>query len=120
MKAVLFSLATASIMATMGCGLCSNQLVRNERSPDGAIEATWYVRNCGATTEFSTMVSLHQPNSSYTEEANLVFVAKGNRDLKLSWRSPRDLTIDCEGCPRKDIFRETTHLGDVDVTFTGP
>jgi hypothetical protein len=117
MRLLLLVLATAAIMLTTSCGLCSNQLVRAARSPDGIVEATWYVRNCGATTDFSTMVSVHQPNGSYTDESDLVFVAKGKYNLKLSWAGPRELTIDCEGCSRKNVFRETTRLGDIDVMF---
>lgn len=112
--------ATAAVMLMTSCGLCSNQLVRAARSPDGTVEATWYVRNCGATTDFSTMVSVHQPNGSYTDDSNLVFAAKGRYNLKLSWAGPRELTIDCEGCSRKNVFRETIRLGNIDVNFLAP
>jgi len=116
-RALLVLLVAAAVIVTTNCGLCSNQLVRATRSPDGSVEATWYVRNCGATTDFSTMVSVHQPNASYTDDSALVFVAKGKYDLKLSWAGPRELAIDCQGCSRKAIFRETTRLGDIDVNF---
>jgi hypothetical protein len=120
MRLLLLVLATAAIMLTTSCGLCSNQLVRAVRSQDGIVEATWYVRNCGATTDFSTIVSVHQPNGSYTDDSDLVFIAKGKYDLKLSWSGPRELTIDCKDCSRKNVFRETTHLGDIDINFSAP
>ncbi len=120
MRFIFLVLVTAATMYTTSCGLCSNQLVRTARSPDGIVEATWYVRSCGATTDVSTMVSVHQPNSSYTDDSDLVFVAKGKYILELSWSGPRELIIGCEGCLRKNVFRETTHIGDIDVAFFAP
>lgn len=118
MRLLLFVLGIAVSIAMTSCGLCSNQLVQGKRSPDGMIEASWFVRNCGAPTDFSTIVSIHQPNASYTDDSDLVFVAKGKYDLKLSWTGRRELTIECYGCVRKNVFRETTRLGDIDVRFS--
>ena len=120
MRTVLLIAAAAVVTLMTSCGLCSNQLVRHTKSPDGAVEASWYIRNCGATTDFSTIVSVHQPEASYTDDSDTVFVVKGKPNLKLSWAGPKQLSIDCEKCGRRDIFRQTTRLGDIDVEFSAP
>ena|SRR6201996_4306941 len=106
-------------MVMIGCGLCSKDLVQNSRSPDGVLQATWYTKNCGATTDFSTVVSVHRPDSSFTDDSDIVFVAKGKQTIKLTWAAPHQLAVECASCERAAIFREVTKIGDIDVLFPG-
>ena len=114
---VVFLIAVGMVM--IGCGLCSKDLVQNSRSPDGVLQATWYTNNCGATTDFSTVVIVHRPDSSYTDDSDIVFVAKGKQTIKLTWAAPHQLSVGCPSCERATIFREVTKIGDIDVLFPG-
>jgi hypothetical protein len=112
-------LLSVDVMVMIGCGLCSKELVQDSRSPDGVLQATWYTKNCGATTDFSTVVSVHRPDSSYTDDSNIVFVARGKQAIKLKWASPHQLSVECASCERATIFREVTKIGNIDVSFPG-
>jgi hypothetical protein len=113
-------LLTAVAMVMTGCSVCSTDVLQGSRSPDGILQATWYTKNCGATTDFSTMVSVHRPDSSYKDDSDVVFVAKGKQTIKLTWVAPHQLSVQCASCERATIFREVTKIGDIDVLFPGP
>lgn len=49
----------AAFMALSGCSdTCSNAIVSRARAPDGRHEAVMFQRDCGATTGFSTQISV--------------------------------------------------------------
>jgi len=106
-------------MVMVGCSLCSKEVVQNSQSPDGLLQATWYTKNCGATTDFSTVVSVHRSDSSYTDDSDIVFVATGKQAIKLTWAGTHHLSIECGSCERATVFREVTKIGDIDVSFPG-
>lgn len=106
-------------MVMISCSICSTDVVQGSRSPDGVLQATWYTKNCGATTDFSTVVSVHRPDSSYKDDSDIVFVAKGKQTIKLTWAAPHRLSVECGSCERANIFREVTKIGDIDVSFPG-
>lgn len=117
-RAFLF-LPTAVLMVMIGCSVCSTEVVQRSWSPDGVLQATWYTKNCDATTDFSTVVSVHRPDSSYKDDSDIVFVAKGKQTIKLTWAAPHQLSVQCASCERAAIFREVTKIGDIDVSFPG-
>jgi hypothetical protein len=88
-----------------------------EKSPDGQLAATLFVRNCGATTDFSTIISVHRPDSTFKDDSSMVFVAKGEPTIQLNWDGPRSLSIGCQKCDRQEVFRRVTALGDVDISY---
>jgi hypothetical protein len=104
-----------AILPLVGCAPCSDEVRAEVVSTDKALKATWFVRNCGATTDFSTIVSAHRPDDSYRDRGDFVFVARGERPLRLEWTGPRQLTVECPGCGREDIFRRVTVLGNIDI-----
>jgi hypothetical protein len=116
-SSVLVLVAAAMVM--IGCSICSTEVVQGSRSPDGVLQATWYTKNCGATTDFSTVVSVHRPDTSYKDDSDIVFVAKGRQTIKLTWTAPHQLSVECDSCGRASIFREVTKIGDIDVSFPG-
>jgi hypothetical protein len=111
------SAITILFLSLISCGgVCADKIVTESISPDGALKATVFIRDCGATTDFSEMVSIHRPDNTFKDDSDLVFVAKGRGQLGVSWAGPRQLSIECDGCQRKDIFREVAKLADIDIT----
>jgi len=104
-------------LAAIGCDVCSDRVVREVKSPDKVLTATWYVKNCGATTDFSTVVSLHKAGSSFKDDSDIVFVAKGRGELRLAWNNSHQLSIQCVACQRTDVFKEVTKFADIDIAF---
>jgi hypothetical protein len=87
-----------------GCGLCRNEEQNRAKSPDGAAEAVLFQRDCGATTDFSTQISVLPSGSSLGDRSGNVFVAGANNDgaaraswggppAAVRWAGPRRLTV---------------------------
>jgi len=110
--AVLLLLATAS-----ACNICSDEVLSQTSPPDGVVTATSFVRNCGATTDFSTIVSVHKSSEGYGNDHDFVFVVKGRPDLKAIWNGPDKLTITCIGCIRANVYRQITVVADIDIIY---
>jgi hypothetical protein len=79
--------------------ICDNAIRSDVPSPDGAKRAVVFVRSCGATTPFSTQVSVVNRGEALPRSAGNVFVADGNHgaiaDLNViaRWVSPNHLLI---------------------------
>ncbi|HEX4532711.1 MAG TPA: hypothetical protein VH000_00655 [Rhizomicrobium sp.] len=100
------------IAVTAGClymfdqalDTCGNKIVAAVQSPDGALKAVLFERDCGATTGFSSQVSVLANDEMLANEGGNVFAADDNKGaadsapwrgpmVKLKWRGPRHLEI---------------------------
>ena len=93
---VTFAAAVLAAITATSCGLCGNEDEVRVTSPDGKHVAHSYLRNCGATTDYVTMVDMETPGGSNGINA---YSAAGAHDLRLRWASPQELHIECHGCP---------------------
>jgi hypothetical protein len=55
--------------------MCANDLLTEIPSPDGALKAVVFQRDCGATTSFSTQISILWTNRPLPNETGNLFVA---------------------------------------------
>lgn len=98
-------LALAST-ATASCGclgsMCANTLVQRVQSPDGGLEAVLFERSCGATTDFSTQVSVIRAGEELANKGGNVLVAgcDDDQDRRASWGGP----------PAEMAWRDRDHL----------
>jgi hypothetical protein len=102
----------------VSCNFCGDTSISKVVSADGQLVATVYERNCVATTDFSSIVNVQSPSLKFNGDQGQLFIAKGRYDISLSWTGARALLIKCRSCTRKNIFREVSALGDVDVTYS--
>jgi len=109
--------ACIAICLLWACGLCEDQMISEATSPDGILVATAFVRNCGATTDFSSMVSVHKKSDGFRDDRDIIFVAKGRHDIAANWNGPNTLSIRCNSCIRTEIFRQVTILGSIDIVY---
>lgn len=84
--------------------MCSNEVISESKSPDGSLEAVVFQRDCGATTGFSTQVSIFRWWLPRGNASGNVFVADTNRgaapsgasggpEVKVKWQSDNELVI---------------------------
>ena len=85
---VVHLMAVTASLSIVGCGICSDEVKVERASPDG-----------------------------YKDNDSAVFVASGRGPLRIVWDDARHLRIDCGGYQRKNIFKEVTVLGDVDIFY---
>ena len=72
------------------CNPCDNTEVSRLASPDGQLEAVIFERSCGATTDFSTQISIVRKGSSLAGSAGNTFIADSNHGaaLRAKWGGP--------------------------------
>lgn len=114
-KVVLAVLAVlgvaACLVGALGVGLyllpdamCANEPLGEALSPDGARKAVVFQRDCGATTGFSTQVSVIASSSTLDNSSGNVFVADTDRGgapagpgggpwVSVHWRAPDQLLV---------------------------
>ena len=59
-------------------GMCANTVLSEHASPDGKLKAVVFERSCGATTGFSTHVSLIWSHENLENEGGRLFAADTN------------------------------------------
>lgn len=99
------------------CGLCGDTQQATVLSPDHVLKATFFVRDCGATTSCTSIVNVQKSDEKFKADEYRVFVAKGKHKLSLEWTGPSTLLVKCSTCSRKDIFLENVALADIDINY---
>lgn len=100
--------------------LCADDVVTRVASPDGRLVATYYVRNCGATTDYVSTVNLRSTKAKFRADEGVVFTAKGEHRIGIEWTAARHLRLRCDSCKRDLIYRQVVRFGDVDIDFDLP
>lgn len=80
---------------------CGHTIYAELASPDNRYKAIVFERNCGATTDFSTQISILPMTETLPNESGNIFVIAGHPDVhrvKLKWLSNTEISI-----RRKDI-----------------
>jgi hypothetical protein len=99
---------------------CRNNVLAETASPDGRFRAVVFQRDCGATTGFSTQVSVLAQSSNLENKAGNVFVAdtghgaapSGPGDgpvVYVQWRSPTLLSISHHPAARVFLAEHEVH-----------
>ena len=86
-----------AVFLLTGCAdPCSNTTKAEATSPDGKYVATAFIRDCGATTDFSPQVYLRPVGESVAQTGN-VFIGDHSDKISIAWLSATQLVIysDC-------------------------
>jgi hypothetical protein len=113
------------LRAALNAG-CGNQLLRSVPAPDGRVQAVIFSRSCGATTGFSTQVSLIPSKKSLANESGNVLTADsdhgrapsgegGGPQIAIVWEAPDRLVI--RHHPAARLFHQARRVGDVTVRY---
>jgi hypothetical protein len=108
--------------------MCGNNPISVTPSPDKQMKAVIYERDCGATTGFSTRVSvLHSDQALLRSESGNLFIAdtdhgkapngpKGGPEVRVQWRGDKALSVAYHKAAR--VFLERPKIQDITVTYT--
>ena len=107
-------------------GVCDNTVVRSEESPDGRFKAVLFERSCGATTGFSSQISVIGREDELGNEAGNVFIAgTGDRSgsaapwggpmVALRWRHATWLEVRHDSTA--EVSRALRSLGAVRILY---
>lgn len=69
-------------------GMCANTIITSSTSPNKKWKVVVFERNCGATTGFSSQISLLKSNEELSNDAGNIYIAEGYPDgYNLKWES---------------------------------
>jgi hypothetical protein len=100
-----------------GCtgDLCGNTVERTVPSPAGQTKAVVFIRDCGATTGFSTQVSVLPSGEELPNDRGNVLVLDGTVPIVLSWLSESSLAIG--GIGNAKVFRQEAAVANTQVSY---
>ena len=134
LKITVSAVASAAGIATIGMALmayaerdmCGNVVVAEYPSPDASTRVVVFVRNCGATTDFSTHASLLGPDTRLANSVGDLFAAdtdhgaapsgpNGGPEVRVRWEGPTAMVLEHQ--ERARVFRAEQHVAKVNVTY---
>ena len=102
-----FLISAGCLLLSFGCDLCDNRIVREMLSPNDSKRVVLFERDCGATTDFSTQISILPVGQQLGTSAGNIFVADANHDI---------VSVDSHGVMAVDI----TWKNDQEIEITYP
>ncbi|MBS1799784.1 MAG: hypothetical protein JSS95_08170 [Acidobacteria bacterium] len=114
----LLLLSFVILTPLVACNTCSDALTSELTSDDGQLTARVFERNCGATTDYSSIVNLQKASDKSNANDGVLFVARGQHAISVKWTKTRQLLISCLSCSRKDIFSQAAVVGDIDINYS--
>ena len=119
-------LAGAWALLAFTNAMCANDVLVEAPSPDGSLRAVVFVRNCGATTRYSTQVSVLPSTRHLPNDFSRLFVAetgyepsgndpKGQPAVSLEWLSLTQLEVRYPA--GSNVVRQNTKTHGVSVSY---
>jgi hypothetical protein len=115
MKKLLYTLAVfiATLVTMDACtDMCGNQVIEEVRSPNKKLKAIIFTRDCGATTGFSTQLSIIENDDQLENETGNTFILSdkakgpvfdnGGSKIRVTWTDNNTLIV---------YFDKTTYVG---------
>jgi hypothetical protein len=118
MKPISTLLAVAPMVlgSLLGCDPCKETVVEQVSSTEYL--ATISKRDCGAMGRGSTLVSIRLNGVPDNDtHGGIVLGLYGNKDVHVSWRDSRELTIDCPSCRSSDVDSQTVKSAGVTIHY---
>jgi hypothetical protein len=115
------------LLATTACNdsMCSNTVLTDQASPDGHRHLVVFTRDCGASTDFSTQVSILTRSRSPTAGGN-VFIVDANHGavptdsgqgptVRAEWVDARTVRLRYPAGAR--VFKQAARHDDTNVLY---
>lgn len=121
----LFAAALTLLLLSACGGVCANQTVMRQQSPDAKLDAILFQRDCGATTGISTQISIVAKDMEALGSGN-VFVADADHGFArtgewggpwtvINWNSNTELRVQYAQGTR--VFRQEREVRGVRIDY---
>ena len=94
---------------------CANEITSTDVSPNGTLQAVLFRRDCGATTGYSTHVSIIPASRDLPNEGGNIFVQGGEPIVVVRWIDDQHLSISGGGAGT--AFLQLLKFHDVRITY---
>jgi hypothetical protein len=95
--------------------MCGNTVEQTVASPSGQTKAVVFSRDCGATTGFSTQVSVLPADEELPNDGGNLLVLDGTVPVELSWLSESSLAVG--GIGNAKVFRQESAVAKIQVSY---
>jgi len=95
--------------------LCANDNLRESISPKRTLKAVVFRRNCGATTGFSTQVSILSLSRKLPDDGGNIFIVEGEPEVVVRWVDDRQLNVFLRGSA--EVFQQLFEFNGVQVNY---
>ena len=95
--------------------MCGNDPLHVDASPDGDKVAISFIRDCGATTGYSTHVSVVGASGILDNEPGNIFVVEGKRPVTVSWGADNHLVVGAGGSGK--VFKKLDEFEGVTIEY---
>jgi hypothetical protein len=111
-------------LSRLADGLCGNEILAEVPSPDGRFRLVSFQRDCGATTDFSTQISLLETGEELPNSSGNVFISDGGAapsssgggpEVRMRWDGPRTVSIEHHVAAR--VFLQEAACDGVRITY---
>ncbi|MFT7387850.1 MAG: hypothetical protein ACI8VC_001093 [Candidatus Endobugula sp.] len=98
-----------------GCdSMCGSEQLSSQLSPNGKLKAISYLYDCGATTGFSTQVSILAVGDEITSSGNVITTDGKNRII-LKWLSDSELLL--SNTKGLKVYKRVAELDGINVSY---
>ena len=114
---LLFAIANLTIFGTLVS--CSDEKRLQVASRDGHYIATLSERDCGATTNFATVVTLREKQFwfLFKKSPDMFFAEGRHTNAGIHWVGMRALQVSCLDCDGSRLILRERQWRDVSVTY---
>ncbi len=118
----VFSVITIFIVLIIGVvvtylfpDLCDNEIIKITTSPDNKYKLILFERNCGATTGFSTQISILKIGNNLEIQPGNIYIAKGYpSNYSISWKSNNSVYI---SGAKSEAFKKEIKINNIDILY---
>ncbi len=125
MKIQLFTPVVLAVLLSACSDLCQNTALSNTPSPDSRLHAVVFVRDCGATTDYSTQISIGR-NPDLPGGGGNVFIADGGSAsapptdhggpwAEVVWQGSRHLLVRYDSMA--EVYKQEDQVAGVTITY---
>jgi hypothetical protein len=105
----------ASYFFSPGSGACNNTIVTTSTSPDKKWKLVLFERSCGATTGYSSQISLLKIEEELSNEGGNIYIASGSpKGYSLNWQSNFNVTINGTSY---ETFKKINQFSGITLTY---
>jgi hypothetical protein len=96
-------------------GMCANVEQERLAAPDSLMDLVVFERDCGATTNWSTQVSIVKRGQALRDEPGNLFISEDRAVVRAAWQSASVAEVRYQRATR--VVREVRSFEGVTVTF---
>lgn len=106
--------------------MCGNQTIEEVQSPNKKYKAVIFTRDCGATTGYSTQLSIIETSDRLDNETGNTFILSdkvgdglsfdnGGARIKVIWTTENSLAVYFDS--KTDFTKQETDIDDIEVSY---